>query len=262
MEQTLKVIPAVVEILTTEKEYRAFKALNYSSLSNYVFAPSYYLHRKTHKEPMNANFAVGGAVDTLVTGTIEEFNETYVIGTLSKRPDGNPGKLCEMLVEVFDEDAPIDDILLGNIPDRYVNKINNCIRKVYKRYKIKDVIEKVFSNALVVAYIKEAIMIKIKGKIFLSKEEFDLSTNMVRKLKLSASANHLLFEEVDHYERLFQYPIVFNFMGLRCKSLFDLLLIDHKNKQIRPIDLKTMRKKVEEFEGSFLFWRYYIQAAL
>lgn len=44
--------------------------------------------------------------------------------------------------------------------------------------------------------------------------------------------------------------------------MFDELIVDHVEKIIYPIDLKTTGHPEEDFEQSFLTWRYMIQAQL
>ena len=43
--------------------------------------------------------------------------------------------------------------------------------------------------------------------------------------------------------------------------MFDILKINHKEKTIRPIDLKTSGKPEEQFEKSFLEYNYWIQGS-
>ncbi|MCK5788719.1 MAG: hypothetical protein KAH32_06960, partial [Chlamydiia bacterium] len=46
------------------------------------------------------------------------------------------------------------------------------------------------------------------------------------------------------------------------KSKFDILRIDHNNKTLQFVDIKTMMDKVGAFERSFYMFRYYIQDAM
>jgi hypothetical protein len=59
-----------------------------------------------------------------------------------------------------------------------------------------------------------------------------------------------------------QVKLTFEFLGEEFKAMLDWLIIDHDNKVIKPYDLKTGGKTAEEFEDSFLYWRYDIQALL
>ena len=44
--------------------------------------------------------------------------------------------------------------------------------------------------------------------------------------------------------------------------MFDLIIVDHNNKTIRPCDLKTTGKDEHEFCKSFIDWKYYLQATM
>lgn len=59
-----------------------------------------------------------------------------------------------------------------------------------------------------------------------------------------------------------QVKLTFKYLGKNFKAMLDWLIIDHDNKVIKPYDLKTGGKTVEEFESSFFYWRYDIQALL
>ena len=44
-------------------------------------------------------------------------------------------------------------------------------------------------------------------------------------------------------------------------NIMFLLLTDHKEKAIYPIDLKTTGKSVLNFRSAFMQWKYYLQAS-
>jgi len=54
--------------------------------------------------------------------------------------------------------------------------------------------------------------------------------------------------------------IFFNFLDVDCKAMLDRVIIDHKNKVIRLIDIKTT-SNVGEFKHSLEEFRYYRQLA-
>ena len=63
-------------------------------------------------------------------------------------------------------------------------------------------------------------------------------------------------------EKVFQLKFRAEFQGIPVRCMFDEIIVDHKNKLIYPIDLKTTGHPEEEFENSFVQWRYDIQAKL
>jgi cyanate lyase len=52
------------------------------------------------------------------------------------------------------------------------------------------------------------------------------------------------------------------YKGFILRGIIDKILIDHKAKTIRFIDLKTGQGPVDEFISSFIKWRYYLQSAI
>jgi hypothetical protein len=66
----------------------------------------------------------------------------------------------------------------------------------------------------------------------------------------------------DGIERSYQlkFKATLNNVDYRC--MFDEIIIDHNNKTIQPVDLKTSFKKEYDFYKSFIEWSYNIQCRL
>ena len=45
------------------------------------------------------------------------------------------------------------------------------------------------------------------------------------------------------------------------KGLLDMIVVNHKDKCIIPVDLKTTSGKAADFKSAFIKWSYYIQAS-
>jgi hypothetical protein len=58
----------------------------------------------------------------------------------------------------------------------------------------------------------------------------------------------------------FYFEIEYN--KFKFRGVIDKLIIDHKNKTVKLIDLKTGKNKAEDFQNSFIKWRYYFQEAV
>lgn len=70
------------------------------------------------------------------------------------------------------------------------------------------------------------------------------------------------FEEDDNIEVLSQYVFKTEHPEYIMRGIYDMIIIDHQNKTIKAVDLKTGKKPLNEFEESFIHWRYYIQASI
>lgn len=78
-------------------------------------------------------------------------------------------------------------------------------------------------------------------------------------------SNDLLFNDFIHsknnIEIYIEYVIEFLYEGVNCKAKIDKFFIDHKNKKIILVDLKTTGKPMYKFKESFLFYEYNRQLA-
>lgn len=63
-------------------------------------------------------------------------------------------------------------------------------------------------------------------------------------------------------ENIYQMEIKFDYLGAKIKCYLDMVIIDHKNKTIKGIDLKTGSPPADEFMSSFFKYKYYLQAGI
>ena len=89
--------------------------------------------------------------------------------------------------------------------------------------------------------------------------------NAVRVLKESSSTK-LYFADDNPFEpdieRLYQLKFKGEFDGITYRNMADLIIVNHKEKWIKPVDLKTSSHTEWDFYKSFVDWRYDIQARL
>jgi hypothetical protein len=109
-----------------------------------------------------------------------------------------------------------------------------------------------------------------KGKMVIDAEGMFTANRIVQDLSINPFTKKYFIKE-DGMELLFQVPIVWDiqFNSLmteegkadtkRAKSMLDVVLIDHKNKLILPVDLKTGG---ESFYRSFWKYKRYLQASM
>lgn len=101
------------------------------------------------------------------------------------------------------------------------------------------------------------------GKEMISFENYEQAVACVETLKTNDfTCEYFTDVEREGIEHLWQVPIVWKEEGMTCKGLIDLLLIDHVNKIIYIIDLKTTAKSVYSFEHSYIKFRYYLQGSM
>jgi hypothetical protein len=104
--------------------------------------------------------------------------------------------------------------------------------------------------------------LKNSDKTVLGSDQYGVVMEIVEKLKTNPYVKHYFIEPYpEGWEVKYQVPIYFTYDKVECKALLDLLVIDHKNKKIIPVDLKTTAKLSSEFPRSYLQFGYYRQCA-
>ena len=127
-----------------------------------------------------------------------------------------------------------------------------------ERMDVKDdakIAEK-WGNDIFYNYIRESI--EAKGKIIISQDTLDAAEHCANVLKNHEYTKDY-FIETEDIEILFQPSIVYKFRGTQGKARLDLVIIDHKNKIIKPFDIKTGSELPTKFMNSFYKFKYYLQ---
>ena len=224
------------------KEYRKKEAINYSSLSALAISPQAYIARDDIGDI--PAFRKGSAVDCLLT-TPNDFHIEFYVMAIKKAPPPQMVKYVEKLFELGDEvQAGVDPHEAAYIESGYKSK-PEFIREKYENEG------KAYYDAL-----KDA-----RGKTILTYLEYEQIQRAVNSVKEGDFTKQYFGRSKAGIDILYQYPIYWETEGHACKSLLDILVIDHKNKEIFPIDLKTTGKSVLNFGTAFIRWKYYLQAA-
>lgn len=209
--------------------------------------PELYFEEKKH-------FVIGGAVDTLLTQP-ETFNDKYYVSSVEKKPSD----VVKSIIHQVHDNLSKDDLENSTDFEDYHSEIlQSCIEHDYcptfkDDTKVKKVLEfKDYWNEL----------IDSEGKMILSLEESDVVTKIVKDINSSPLAKYFKPNEAPNgVDIQHQLPILFDIDDIGCKALLDIVIIDHNNKTITPIDLKTMSGNILDFPKSVKQRGYQIQAA-
>lgn len=206
--------------------------------------PELYFEEKRH-------FVIGGAVDTLLTQP-ETFNDKYYVSSVEKKPSD---VVKSIIHQVYDSVALENS---AEFEDYTVEILQSCIDHDYcptfkDETRIKKVLEfKDYWNEL----------IDSENKTLLSLEESDVITRIVKNISESPLAKYFKPNEAPNgVDIQLQLPILFEIDDIGCKALLDIVIFDHNNKTITPIDLKTMSGNIIDFPKSVKQRGYMIQAA-
>ena len=246
-----------ISLKITEEEYRADPALSYSTLARYEREGFNNLDKLFDKiETPSLTF--GSAVDSLITGGQEEFDERFMVAEFPSTPDS----IIKIVKSLFSQYGDSYRSLI-TIPDDAIIKETE-----YQSYQMNWKPE------------TRAKVIKEKGAdyynlLFIAGNRTILDTttyqdvcNAVRALKESEStkfyfADNNPFEP--NIERLYQLKFKACLGGIEYRCMFDELIIFHDTKEIQPLDLKTSCKRLDrewDFPSHYIEWFYEIQNRL
>lgn len=241
----------------TELEYRADPALSYSQISHFEKGGGFdsLSTLRDHLETPSLTF--GSAVDCIITEGMDEFNDRFLV------IDNNlDSEVTSIIKELYNQYKDLYDSF-SNIPVEYVS---DTAQRMGFWPATKWSAQARYNGLLKKGNIEEYwnILVSAENKTVINIETFNKVLACVEALKTS-EATKLYFgdeqkpEGIDVFYQL-KFKGVLHGVNYRC--MMDAILIDHNNKTIRPIDLKTSSKKEWNFAKSFIEFMYSIQARL
>lgn len=237
-----------------EPTYRADPALSYSTLAKYEREGFNNLD-KLFDRIDTPSLTFGSAVDSIITGSQEEFDERFIVADFPSTPD----TIIKIVNDVFREfcDTYKD---LDSIPD--VEIIHRASSFNYQPNWKPETRAKVIKEKGAAYY---NLLFIADGKTVLNTQTYQDVCNAVRALKESTATKFYFapnnpFEP--NIERFYQLKFKGEFEGVKYRNMADLIIVNHKEKWVKPVDLKTSSHTEWDFYKSFVDWRYDIQARL
>lgn len=237
-----------------EPTYRADPALSYSTLAKYEREGFNNLD-KLFDRIDTPSLTFGSAVDSIITGSQEEFDERFIVADFPLTPD----TIIKIVNDVFREfcDTYKD---LDSIPD--VEIIHRASSFNYQPNWKPETRAKVIKEKGADYY---NLLFIADGKTVLNTQTYQDVCNAVRALKESTAtkfyfASNNPFEP--NIERFYQLKFKGEFEEVKYRNMADLIIVNHKEKWVKPVDLKTSSHTEWDFYKSFVDWRYDIQARL
>lgn len=186
----------------------------------------------------------GSLVDDMLQPDFDINDKYYVFD--GEKPTAMLGTLCDYFVE------HLDKIKYDNLNKFILDSIKQL--GLWKTTKDDD--------KLLAKYTKEAheyvvAMIESKNKTLVTNLLVQEATEMVSVLKTHEFSRDFILGDLEY-----QVEINFEIGNFKFLSFLDYIKIDHVNKTIRGIDLKTGSKPVSEFLSNFIKYRYYLQGQI
>lgn len=235
-----------------EETYRNDKAYSYSTLSRFQREGFNGLPTLFDKIE-TPSLLFGSLVDTLITGSQEEFDNRFIVAEFPELADSR----IKVIQEIFNN---THGAASTGIPD---STFNEAIEKLQfqmnwrpeTRIKVIRECGQEYYDLLCVSSDKKIV----------NNDMYNDAVQCVNVLR-SSPATKTLFSPNDPFDdteqRFYQLKFKGEFEGIPLRCMADELYIHHGYKCIVPIDLKTSSHKEWDFGRSFIEWRYMIQAQL
>lgn len=235
----------------TEQEYRKDPALSFSAISRFD-REGFDKLDELNEEFTTPSLTFGSAVDCWITEGIEAFTERFTVADI---PNIQPAikSIVEALYKKF---SSIYTTIFGIPSEAIEEEIRNSAWQ--PRWNLDTKIAKVLEQGEeLYKFMQEA-----QDKVILSMQTYQEVERCVLALKNSDTTKFYFNEEDEDVERLYQLKFKKTLNGVDYRCMMDECIVDHKNKIIIPIDLKTSSKKEWNFFKSFIKWNYHMQARL
>ena len=196
------------------------------------------------------HFLLGSAVDCMLTST--DFLEEFHVSSLENRPSDNVRNIINSVFSMAIQKG--NNREFTNFKSEILEACNNF--EYYPNWKDETRVNKILENY---QYWNDLVL--SEGKKVLSAEEYLTVRNVVASIKNHKFTREYFRKAGSELEIVYQLPIFFNHKTLDCKALLDMVIFNHSDKTIQPIDIKTTSGRTVHFPTSFRKYRYDIQAA-
>lgn len=237
----------------SEKQYRADPALSYSTIAKYDREGFNNLD-KLFEHISTPSLTLGSCVDTLITGSQEEFNNLFYVADIPSIGDKEKQVADDLYSKYHDVYSSLPEI-----PNEDVLTVADEMS--FQKNWRGDTRVRVIKERCSIYYSLKAAA---EGKQIVDMNTYYKVQQMVKALK-DSPATHAYFAEDDpmsSIRRYYQLKFKAKLKGVNYRSMADLIIVDYENKKIIPCDLKTSSHKEWDFQESFCQWNYMIQARL
>lgn len=238
-----------------EEVYREDSALSYSTLATYERGGFNCIETLQDKKE-TPSLTFGSAVDALITGGEDEFNSRFIVADFPNISD----KAIKIIKDLFAENH-ITCKTYKDIPeDKVLEKINTY--EYWGNCKAQTKLNKLSEEGASQYY---DLLQLAEDKTVINSETYASVIASVYALRESPATKDWFKPDSpfdDSVEHLYQLKFKATLHSREYRCMSDLLVVDHKNKIIYPIDLKTSSHPEWDFFKSFVQWDYQIQARL
>jgi hypothetical protein len=237
----------------TEKEYYSEKRISSSSLKWFEMSPLFFrkMLDKEIEQETKRYFEIGKKIHMKLLEP-DEFIKNYLYLEFETPKSENQKKFCEDYITY--RAKKVDEKLI------YAYKNNYTADKLSEDKILEKATELKKGLSKYITYLKK----RSEVKDILTYTDNNLINTLEGIVKSHQAAVKLLYlteEQVfQSIEEFNEKVIFFDWMGVQCKSMLDRIVIDHTNKIIKLVDIKTT-SNLGDFAHSFEEFSYYRQMA-
>lgn len=262
----------------TEQEYRALKIDSYSSLKVFIEDRKKYYKKFVLEEPVkdsdSPSLVFGSLVDCLLF-TPDDFDKRFTF-SVTDVPKGQYKKLIDELMVITAQSVgasgevtrDIEDMLLDAYRNVKYDFAGNTVD--FKRDSF-DVVKKKFIGSDLELYYKQ--LRESFGKEVIESTTVDVALSVINELKGNSITEEIINATSNSDQDVYtQFPLIEKAIvadgttiiddNYQLKGLLDKLIVNHKQKKIDIIDLKTAWDNEGEFINNYFKYKYYIQVAV
>ena len=227
------------------QEYEEDLALNYSLLKEIDRNPNILIEKIKRKQ--TKALSTGSLIDMLLFDP-ESVPDYFYIGELPSISD-NLREIVKLLVQKYDIKETLDI--------KHKESLLNAAEEVKygQSYKEETLLTKIFEGCT--EYHQK--FVEANDRILVSNEAYMKAADVATMLISHKWSRPLLVSESSDIEILYHFRIAYKLEGLGCKSELDVVYIDHKRKEITPIDVKTGE---QSFLKNYYMFKWYLQGGL
>lgn len=236
----------------SEQEYHAHSAWSYSQIARYAregFSAITNIHN-----PITATAAMefGSLLDAMLTQP-DKVNDMYVVLDATPPPA---------------EKAAIDSLIALTSFTKFEDIPEQAFEAATASYQPKWYLDTKIKK---LAQYKDYYEIRRSGKKIVSREDWNDAVEMTNIIHNDIYLKDIFGQGTkDGIEYLYQMKIFFNVLvnidgdefDIDMKAMPDLVVVNHNEKTIQPVDLKTSSLPAYNFPESFIKFRYDIQASI
>lgn len=257
-------------VITPQSEidkYFESDALSQSSLKKLLTGIDSFINNQKEESELfyteKGHFVIGSAVDMLLTGEKEEFDNHYYVSKLIKKPSEVEMSIIQRVLDDVKSNTEEEYQTL----DKYPGSIQMSIEEHgwQSNWKLETKINKIIEIGS--EYFED--LKRGLGKQILTSEEKKLIDDIVFSLKsnprTSKFFDRVALSRAELVTVYYQLPIYFYYKGIYCKALLDMLIVIRNEKgeitSVQAFDLKTMNGNTLTFLSNLKKFGYHIQAA-